>query len=385
MAGIPDIGREVPGLIEDSNARPADALLPPPNLIIPDATSSKYNCLDFAVTHTLQHLHLTTADVNAGAAAKRYEDNVKYPRYSADCSKNNLDFTPMVVETYGAWGPASKKVFNFVGKAAAIAQREDPDKVIGHMGACLSFILQRQNVATLLKHLTPSCPGLTDPVMLSGIPSEESTFPPSHLISSDDEPLTLSPTPPFASSLPSSSTTPLDQPLPITNSTTLNKKQKQKLSSLLPRLSFPATPSAPRSPVPASSPTYEPAETIPAVTATVNTPSKTNLDNSAITSNLDAVAYSPTQALKSLALERHFSPHGSPFKHLAAHTPKEPQAGNVTSCHKRTDATACTAPSTHVTLIPPSPSTPAAHADPLVSPSRAHNPPVVSLLTSPPG
>ena len=163
IAGITNVGRETAGLIAGSNARPADVLLPPSCMVLPDASSSSYNCLDFAVSHTLQYLS-TCADVSAGAAAKKYEDGVKFPRYLADCFKNNLIFTPMVVEVYGAWGPASEDVFKFVSKAAGFSKLQDPDRVIGHLGTSLSFALQRQNAITLLKHLVPSSPDLSDPV-----------------------------------------------------------------------------------------------------------------------------------------------------------------------------------------------------------------------------
>ena len=213
VAGISDAGREVPGLIDGSNARPADVLLPPSGLVLPDATSSKYNCLDFAVTHTLQYLS-TSADVSAGAAAKKYEDGVKFPRYLDDCKRNDLLFTPMVVEVFGAWGPASADVFEFVSKAAAFAKRRDPDIALTQVRRALSFALQRQNAISLLKHVASSSPCLFGAV-------------PGPTVRSSDEPSMLSPCP----STPSPPTFPPQK-----------QKHTQKQKAPLPLLSTPAPP-----------------------------------------------------------------------------------------------------------------------------------------------
>ena len=96
------------------------------------------------------------------AAAERYENKVKYPRYGKSCADNNLVFVPMIVEAHGAWGPSSKKVFKFVTKAAAYSTRASSDRAASHLLQNLSVVLQRQNVLTILKHHPP--PDLDSPI-----------------------------------------------------------------------------------------------------------------------------------------------------------------------------------------------------------------------------
>ena len=92
--------REVPGLLRGSGDRPADVLLS-----IANALGSKSCCLDIAVTHTQQISILSRASVEPGAAAAAYESKVKLRRYAAVCAANGLEFVPMVVDVFGAWGP----------------------------------------------------------------------------------------------------------------------------------------------------------------------------------------------------------------------------------------------------------------------------------------
>ena len=153
-AGVSDVERESPGLIEGSNDRPADVLLPTDSssLFVSNFLSSSPACLDFAVTHSQQPLTLHRAGMKTGAAAADYEARVKIPRYGKACEENGLNFVPMVVETYGAWGPASKPVFSFISKAAAHARLANPDIALGYLQQSLSVTLQRYNALSILKH-----------------------------------------------------------------------------------------------------------------------------------------------------------------------------------------------------------------------------------------
>ena len=81
-----DAIREAPGLIPDSAARPADVLLPK-HILLQGYNPSFPTCLDFAVTHPQQPLTLKRASDVTGAAAERYENEVKYPRYLVDCKE----------------------------------------------------------------------------------------------------------------------------------------------------------------------------------------------------------------------------------------------------------------------------------------------------------
>merc|ERR1712167_30911 len=186
LAGITGVKREVRGLIPGTNERPADVLLPPASscLAIP-SFSSKPACLDFAVTHAQQPSVIQSASKVTAAAAERYENKVKYPRYGKSCADNNLVFVPMIVEAHGAWGPSSKKVFKFVTKAAAYSTRASSDRAASHLLQNLSVVLQSQNVLTILKHHPP--PDLDSPIpefSPSSVPFSSTSSPPSSTVSS---------------------------------------------------------------------------------------------------------------------------------------------------------------------------------------------------------
>ena len=66
---------------------------------------------------------------------------------------NGLQFVPTVVETFGAWGAASKPVLDFVARATANNKKMDEDLVKVHL---------RQAVSVLLKHRDPFSPAVDE-------------------------------------------------------------------------------------------------------------------------------------------------------------------------------------------------------------------------------
>ena len=122
-----EASREV--ALPGSADRPADVFLPPSSLVIPGFSPSQPVCLDFAVTNPQQPSRLPLASVSAGAAAEAYEKKVKHPRYLAVCKASGMGFIPMVVETYGAWGPAAIPVLNQVAKLGASAKSLEPELI----------------------------------------------------------------------------------------------------------------------------------------------------------------------------------------------------------------------------------------------------------------
>ena len=98
----------------------------------------------------------------SGAAAADYEQSVKLPRYQEQCEKQNLDFVPMVVEVFGAWGPCSAPVLKLVARAMAQRKLLDEDRSDAYIRQALSVTLQRYNVRTLLKHIDLAGPLVDD-------------------------------------------------------------------------------------------------------------------------------------------------------------------------------------------------------------------------------
>ena len=162
--GIVGVGRETAYLLSGSADRPADVLIPPSCLVIPGLIPSKPVCLDFAVTNPQQSSRLSRASVSAGAAAADYESKVKLPRYLDECRANGLGFVPMVVETFGAWGPAAIPVLDQISRAGASAKALEPELVGKYLRQTLSFTLQRLNAQILLKFISPTTEDLEDPI-----------------------------------------------------------------------------------------------------------------------------------------------------------------------------------------------------------------------------
>ena len=167
VAGITEIDREATDLIKDSNDRPADALLHgnDSSLFIKNFLSSSPACLDFAVINSQQPKYILKAGVMTGAAAADYEKKIKIPRYREACKNNNLSFVPMVVDSFGSWGPSSKPVFKYVSKTAALTRLANTDIAARYLRQTLSVTLQRYNALSILKHYVspdlefPSPPG----------------------------------------------------------------------------------------------------------------------------------------------------------------------------------------------------------------------------------
>ena len=143
--------REAPNLLPNSSDRPADVLLPK-NIFIEGYNSSLRTCLDFAVTHPQQPATIKRAGIVSGAAAARYEEAVKLPRYLQECAANNLDFIPMVVESFGTWGRRAEPVLKFIARAAAFNKKNSEDNSESFLRAALNVTLMRHNADTLISH-----------------------------------------------------------------------------------------------------------------------------------------------------------------------------------------------------------------------------------------
>ena len=89
---------------------------------------------------------------------------MKLPRYLDECRANGLGFVPMVVETFGAWGPAAIPVLDQISRAGASAKALEPELVGKYLRQTLSFTLQRLNAQILLKFISPTTEDLEDPI-----------------------------------------------------------------------------------------------------------------------------------------------------------------------------------------------------------------------------
>ena len=74
-------------------------------------------------THPQQPATIKRAGIVSGAAAARYEEAVKLPRYLQECSANNLNFISMVVETFGTWCRRAEPVLKFIARRQPSTRR----------------------------------------------------------------------------------------------------------------------------------------------------------------------------------------------------------------------------------------------------------------------
>ena len=103
-----DAYMETPNLFFDSsNDRPADVLLPP----IPGC-GSKRSCVDVSVTSAFSAL-------SKEKSAIQIATDLKNKRYLEKCNKNNLHFSPFILDSLGNIGPDALKIIDFIGSAAA--------------------------------------------------------------------------------------------------------------------------------------------------------------------------------------------------------------------------------------------------------------------------
>ena len=149
--------RETPFLLPNSADRPADVFLPYFSL-------GKPVCLDCACTHTLQPKFVTNAGECTGAAAERYQVEVKEKRYAAKCEKNGLLFIPLVAEVFGVWGSSAVGFFKQLVKMLASTTGMPFGETIVHFMQRLSVTLQRCNVRALLARLNPNISSLEERV-----------------------------------------------------------------------------------------------------------------------------------------------------------------------------------------------------------------------------
>ena len=135
----------------------------PADVFIPSFSLGQHACFDCAITHTQQPKYIKDASVSGGAAAEKYEAEVKDAMYASRCLENGLGFYPMVVEVYGGWGSKSMPVFQYLSKIIASRSGIKKGTAKQRLLERLSVTLQRCNSRALLSRIDASLPLLEDP------------------------------------------------------------------------------------------------------------------------------------------------------------------------------------------------------------------------------
>ena len=111
--------------------------------------------MDCAVTHTQQKKYIKNASVGGGAAANRYETEIKDVMYATKCAENGLAFYPMVVEVFGAWGSKSISALAFISKMSVSRSGISVGSAKHRLIERLLVTLQRCNARAMLSRLKP--------------------------------------------------------------------------------------------------------------------------------------------------------------------------------------------------------------------------------------
>jgi hypothetical protein len=138
---------EPKNVLRNSNERPADWGIPNyPH----DGIFSAY---DLAITDPTQSKYIKNSSVIPGYAANDYAVNVKIANYSSALkNRNDINFVPMIIETYGGWGNNASSFFNMISRR--ISQRQfgnEPTFISSYIYQQISVKLQRANANMILK------------------------------------------------------------------------------------------------------------------------------------------------------------------------------------------------------------------------------------------
>jgi hypothetical protein len=139
-------GSETPGLIANSDERPAD-------IFIPHHTNGKSCAADIAVTHALQPSSITYAAREASGAATRYAKMVKDKKYKKllEDQDYGIDFLPLVVDCFGAWDQRAIKFFKKIAGSISKFKSRPYSETISQLMEKISVTLMRANAKALLR------------------------------------------------------------------------------------------------------------------------------------------------------------------------------------------------------------------------------------------
>lgn len=145
--------REVPGLVEGSNSRPADVFLP-------SWTRGGPTAVDVTVVSPLQKALVKGAAEEAGKSLQ-VAFGRKLRTHDAACRKEGLSFLPLVVETLGGWEDSALTFVRRLAAAQASRVGSDPGQATLHLLQRLGMCLWRGNSAMWLRR-APSLPAVVD-------------------------------------------------------------------------------------------------------------------------------------------------------------------------------------------------------------------------------
>ena len=114
-------------------------------------TGSRPFAVDFAVTSPLQPKFISGAAKETGYAAERYSEDVKEMKYEADFEELDIEFKPIVLETFGAVCRRGLDLICFVARHVANRRNISVSKAVQRINAQLSCSLMRFNALSVIE------------------------------------------------------------------------------------------------------------------------------------------------------------------------------------------------------------------------------------------
>ena len=134
--------KEMPGLIPNSQSRPAD-------VYIGNWVDGRKIAFDVSVVSPTQDAILHRAADNA-AAAIEMRKTTKNRTHLDNCRSQGITFQPLVVETFGGWDQEAVKYLKDIARLDARRWGKNDAIEIKHFFQRLSMALQRGNAALLI-------------------------------------------------------------------------------------------------------------------------------------------------------------------------------------------------------------------------------------------
>ena len=134
--------KEMPGLILNSQSRPAD-------IYVANWIDGRKTAFDVSVVSPTQEAILHRAADSAGAAIEMRKAS-KFRTHFNNCREQGISFQPLVVETFGGWDKDATKFLKEMARQAARRWGTNDAIEIKHFFQRLSVALQRGNSALLI-------------------------------------------------------------------------------------------------------------------------------------------------------------------------------------------------------------------------------------------
>ena len=134
--------KEMPGLILNSQSRPAD-------IYVANWIDGRKTAFDVSVVSPTQEAILHRAADSAGAAIEMRKAS-KFRTHFNNCREQGISFQPLVVETFGGWDKDATKFLKEMARQAARRWGMNDAIEIKHFFQRLSVALQRGNSALLI-------------------------------------------------------------------------------------------------------------------------------------------------------------------------------------------------------------------------------------------